>query len=111
METPFTSTPPAADPVTSLAIKRAVMIDDLTHALLNKIADDSAPDPVPSSRPSRRRASRRTGPRAGTGRSNPPITCTVCHVTYMTTVALPPSVSPEYWVCGLCLGNLPVEAR
>ena len=112
METPPTSVSRAVAPITSLSPKRAVMIDDLPDALFNEVADACADDPVLASRPARRRAGRGAHATAGTGhptRRFPPRTCTVCQVTYITAVALPPSVSPEEWVCGVCLQDPRVD--
>lgn len=111
METPLTSAAPAADPITSLAHKRAVMIDDLTDVLLDGITDA---DPLEPAHPARQRAGRRTRATARSSDSNrecPPITCTACRVTYIATVALPASVSPEGWICGGCLGDLLIDPR
>ena len=112
METPPTSAALAVAPITSLSPKRAVMISDLTDAVLKDVADAYVNDPVGTSRSAGRRAGRSAHPTAGTARSTrrfPPITCTVCQVTYITAVALSPSISPEGWVCGLCLQDLVVD--
>lgn len=109
METPTTSAALAVVPITSLSPKRAVMIDQLTDVILNEGSDAYMSDPVPTSGPARRLARRGAHATSGTGRSTrrcPPITCTMCRVTYITAVALPPSVSPEDWVCGVCLQDL-----
>ncbi len=113
METPPTSAAHAVAPITSLSPRRVVMIDDLMDVVLDEVADENVSHPANTPRSTRRRAGVAGRSTAGSGPSTrrcPPITCTNCQVTYMTTVALPPSVSPEGWVCDVCLRDLLMDA-
>jgi hypothetical protein len=112
MEAPSIVAAPAVIEITSIAPKRAVMIDNLTEVLLDDFADASMDRLAHPSQPSRSRTRRRTQTRFGAtdrpGHRCPPITCSTCRVTYLTGVDLPASVSPDGWVCGVCLGD-PLE--
>jgi hypothetical protein len=110
MEAPSMSPAPAVIGITSVAPKQAVMIDNLTKVILDGDADASMDRLAHPSHPSRLRTRRRTQARFRSAdhrtRRCPPITCSTCRVTYLTVVGLPASVSPEGWVCGVCLGDL-----
>jgi hypothetical protein len=106
---------PAIAGITSIAPKRAVMIDDLTKVGLDGAADSSTEHLADPSRPSRVRSRRRTkakfGAAEGLARLCSPITCSTCRVSYLTVVGLSESDSPNGWVCAVCGDHLEVPGQ
>jgi len=113
METPATS---ASSDATMIAPRRSVMIDKMSRAFLDDVANGVAdPSSAQTAHPSvprrvrpvarRRNASpRRDSAVSGSG----PITCCNCRITYLPGAVAPPTVALEDWVCERCSGQVEI---
>ena len=106
MEAPTTS---AMLPITMIAPKRAVMIDNLARAIKDssdtspeELDDPSLAHPACPQQPTRTesRSADRGGPESG------PITCSACRVTYLPAAVPSASNLREGWVCDGCQQSL-----
>ena len=100
METPATS---SAAPITSLAPKRAVMIDDLSRALFERVNDGGDTDPVDAWR-SNHGDGRRSRTARGEDRAphRKTLTCTSCHIVHIGTSVDAAEATGTDWVCPTC---------
>jgi hypothetical protein len=95
-----------------IAPKRAVMIDHLSRAILNDIAQPSPEQTGHASESDRARAvaRRRTkfSSRGRPLRQSRPLTCSTCQIAYLPTAVSPPTVALEDWACDRCRAGIEV---